>query len=161
MEQLEQTLSLKLFSSKSRPSFSYMSNGREVIALFDTGAATPVWCMGEKKFLKAYPDAKKSARMCQISGFGKDTEQGLVYTIPKFVLNDDNASYCIDDLQVAVCHHPTIGFDFVLSDTMFSKTDTLICRRNEKKMDIIFNKCTYQCIVITKPNSFSISTFEK
>ena len=159
MEQSELILSLELFNSKSRPSFSYYSNGIEIITLFDTGASTPVWCMGEKKFLKAYPDAIKKDTTCKISGFGKTSEEGLIYTIPKFILSNNGIEYCIIDLQIAVCRHPSIGFDFVLSDTMFSKADTLIYRREKKHLDIIFEKPEYQCLVSNKTDSFSISTF--
>ena len=42
------TLVLQLYNRKNRPTFSYVSNGEEVTALFDSGAEAPVWCAGEK-----------------------------------------------------------------------------------------------------------------
>ena len=40
--------------------------------------------------------------------------------------------------MVAVCYHPLIGYDFVMSDTMFSKTDTFIHRIGNKYVEIFF-----------------------
>ena len=116
----------------------------EVTALVDTGALTPVWCMGSKRFQKAYPDAKKKEdEICNVAGFGEKPIQGDVYVIPSFELTDGKSLYCLKNLQVAVCSHPQIGCDFVLSDTMFSKTDTLIIRRGEKRLKITFDKSEY------------------
>lgn len=56
----------------------YKSNDVEITALFDTGAMTPVWCMGAKKFQKAYPDAIDKNEECDIYGFGKGALKGKV-----------------------------------------------------------------------------------
>ena len=73
------TLVLKLFNRKNRPSVSYFSNGIEVSALLDSGAETPVWCTGEKRFLRAYPDAVKQQWDSEIRGFGEGSERGSVF----------------------------------------------------------------------------------
>ena len=44
--------------------------------LFDSGAATPVWCMGENKLKRAYPEAISKNENCYISGFGKEAIEG-------------------------------------------------------------------------------------
>lgn len=160
MERLKQTLSLRLFNTKERPSFAYENNGIDITALFDSGATTPVWCMGEKKFIKAYPDAIKLEQRCMVSGFGKEAEDCSVYIIPLFKLNGGD-EYCISRLQVAVCTRPQIGFDFVLSDTMFSKTNTIIKRVGVKMIEFDFEREVYQCLVLNKTSSFSVTTFSQ
>ena len=82
-----------------------------------------------------------------------------VYIIPVFELADNHSVYRINNLQVAVCRHPEIGCDFVLSDTMFSKTDTLISRRKEKRMNIIFDKSEYYCTPRYDGNRFTVVTW--
>ena len=116
-----QTLVLQLFNRKNRPSFRYESNNVKVDALLDTGAETPVWCKGEKKLMLAYPEAVKQDWKSEIRGFGKEAEDGAVYVIPEFSLTDGKTSYKITNLQIAVCDHPLIGYDFVMSDTMFPR----------------------------------------
>ena len=101
------TLVLQLYNRKNRPTFSYISNGEEVTALFDSGAEAPVWCAG----------------------------------------------------KVAVCYHPLIGCDFVMSDTMFSKADTYIHRIGKKQIEVLFEKDQYQCAVKNALGTFSIVTF--
>ena len=154
-----QTLVLQLFNRKNRPSFRYELNDEKIDALIDTGVEAPVWCKGEKKLLLAYPDAVKLDWKSEIRGFGKDPENGAVYVIPEFSLTDGNVSYKIKNLQIAVCDHPLIGYDFVLSDTMFSKTDTNIHRIGNKYIEIVFEKDIYQCAAKRGKGSFSIITF--
>ncbi len=155
------TLVLRLFNRKDRPTFLYEVNGEEVIALFDTGASAPVWCSGEKGFVAAYPDAKKLDVKTKIFGFGKEAEMASVYVIPDFLLSDENESYHIQNLQVAVCYHPLIGCDFVLSDTMFSKADTFIHRIGEKRIEVFYDKDVFQCAVKSGAETFSIVTFSQ
>lgn len=156
-----QTLVLQLFNRKNRPSFEYESNGISVSALFDSGAETPVWCKGEKRFKRAYPDAEKQDWNSEIRGFGKNPEEGMVYVIPEFILYDGKAEYRIRNLPIVVCYHPLIGCDFVLSDTMFSKADTYIHRIGNKYLEIFFEKESYQCAVKRANGSFSIVTYSQ
>ncbi len=154
-----QDLVLQLFNSKSRPTFSYMCNGIEVMALFDTGADTPVWCKGEKAFIEVYPDARKLEGKALINGFGKNPESASVYIIPEFIIENRNVAYKLANLQVAVCYRPLIGCDFILSETMFSKTDTYIYRIENKRLEILFEKEIYQCSVKSGPGTFSVVTY--
>lgn len=153
------TLALQLYNRKNRPTFSYTSNNEEVTALFDSGAEAPVWCTGEKGFVAAYPDAKKLEEETKIFGFGKEAEMAAVYIIPDFSLTDGNEVYRIKNLQVAVCYHPLIGCDFVMSDTMFFKADTYIHRIGKKQIEVFFEKDQYRCAVKNAPGTFSIVTF--
>ncbi len=154
-----QTLVLKLFNRKNRPCFSYTSNNEEVIALLDSGAETPVWCTGEEGFVAAYPDSKKLDWNTEIHGFGSEPEQSAVYVIPEFVLGNHGVIYKIKNLQVAVCYHPLIGRDFVMSDTMFSKADTFIHRIGKKYVEIFFENDCYQCAVKRGDGVFTIVVF--
>lgn len=156
-----QTLVLQLFNRKNRQSFRYESNNVKVDALLDTGAETPVWCKGEKKLMLAYPEAVKQDWKSEIRGFGKEAEDGAVYVIPEFSLTDGKTSYKITNLQISVCDHPLIGYDFVMSDTMFSKADTFIHRIGNKYIEIIFEKDSYQCASKRGAGTFSIITFSQ
>ena len=155
------TLVLQLFNRKNRPSFQYVSNDTRIMALIDSGAETPVWCAGEEEFLAAYPDAVKQNWNSEIHGFGREPEEGLVYIIPEFVLSDQNTEYRIRNLQLVVCDHPLIGYDFVMSDTMFSNADTFIHRVGSKYIEIFFEKDSYQCAVKKAGGTFSIVVFSQ
>ena len=155
------TLVLKLFNIKNRPSFSYSANGLDVKALIDTGAETPVWCTGEKKFQMVYPTAKKQDWQTEIRGFGGNPEKADVYVIPEFSLSDGKETYRIINLEVAVCNHHLIGYDFVMSDTMFYRVDTFIHRMNDKYVEFFFDKEEYQCVSKRGNGSFSIVVFSQ
>lgn len=131
------------------------------MALLDSGAETPVWCTGEHKFIKAYPDAVKMKWKAKIRGFGKEYEDAAVYVIPRFFLKTAEEEYAIINLQIAVCDHSQIGYDFVMSDTMFSKTNTSIYRLGKKYMEIFFEKDEYQCASKRGSGTFSIVTFSQ
>lgn len=49
MDRSERILSLKLLNYRNRPFYACNLNGEDITMLFDSGAATPVWCMGESK----------------------------------------------------------------------------------------------------------------
>ena len=145
MDRSEQALLLKLHNSRERPIFTHTVNNEDITMLFDSGALAPVWCMGKNKLLRAYPEAVNKNEKCLISGFGKEAIEGEAYTLPLFQLTDQGVSYKIKNLQVAVCKAPGIVCDFVLSDTMFSKADTMIRRRKGKALEILFDKEEYCC----------------
>ena len=153
------TLVLRLFNIKNRPSFSYSVNGLDVMALLDTGAETPVWCTGDKKFQIVYPKARKLEWQTEIHGFGGNLEKADVYVIPEFSLSDGNNTYRINNLEVAVCNHHLIGYDFVMSDTMFYKADTNIHRIYDIYVEISYEKESYQCAVKRVGGTFSIVAF--
>lgn len=104
--------------------------------LFDTGASTPVWCVGKKMFCKTFPDATKQEFKYILSGFGR-TEQELqrfmkhpnkesvpnfltdVYNIPSFCLSAGENIITWKNLKVAVAEKEGIGAELILSSTMF------------------------------------------
>ena len=153
------TLRLELFRKLDRPVFSYYSNDVEIMALLDSGSYAPVWCAGEDDFLKAYPHAMKQSWDAEISGFGVGAEKSLVYVIPEFELTNGTTIYRINNLYLAVCDHPMIGCDFVMSDTMFSKTNTLINRLGDKWAEFQFEKDSYHCAVRRGAGAFKIVAF--
>lgn len=75
----------------SRPIIDYNA----IIILFDTGASTPVWCMGKKRFYGFFPDATKQRYKYLLSGFGR-TEQEL----KDFILHPDKNK--VDDFLMDV-----------------------------------------------------------
>lgn len=156
-----QVLSLPLFNRRSRPQFVYRVNDIEVTALFDTGAATPVWCSGEEDFCRIYTDATKMEQSCEIAGFGEMPVVASVYRIPEFTIISESARYCIRELTIAVCDYPKVGCDIVLSDTMFSKTDTFIHRLHEKYIEFMYERDFYQCAIMQRGKRFSITTFSQ
>jgi len=145
VDQLVQTLRLNLINSQSRPTYSFSRNGVEILAMYDSGAIVPVWCLSEKSLLKSYPEAILVNETGYISGFGKGKEECKIYKIPVFELSDENATYRINNLHIAVCKQPQIGCTLIMSETMFSKTDTLIKRINEKSLIFYYDKTEYNC----------------
>lgn len=104
--------------------------------LFDTGASTPVWCMGKKRFYGVFPDATKQKYKYLLSGFGR-TEQELkdfilhpdknkvddflmdVYNLSSFSLSDNKSTITWKNLKVVVTEKKEIGADLILPSTMF------------------------------------------
>ena len=68
-------LSLKLVNTATRPIYVYQIGRIEVKALFDTGAATPVWCTGEKILKEAYPDLKFFGLLSKYIVKGKENKK--------------------------------------------------------------------------------------
>ena len=122
MDSLIQTLELQLIKRNDRPSFEYDG----IVFLLDTGAHMPVWCGGVDFFLDTYPNAEKTEYISHLSGFGEGYTTAEVYKISEFVMRSGDAKYKIRDLYVAVTDYVKIKFDFILSSTMFSKTDYMI-----------------------------------
>ena len=135
----DQVLRFPLINTLSRQIFEYNTGGVDILMMYDSGAQIPVWCRGEALLLKAYPDAKKTDYYCEISGFGKETERCDVYVIPLFELVRDNISFQIKNLFVANLFKPFVGCDLLLSETMFSKTDTLTIRRGKRELQISYD----------------------
>ena len=111
--------------------------------------------------MSAFPDAIKQDWEGEIRGFGTSPQKGAVYIIPKFELDDGNEKYRIINLLIAVCYRPSIGYDFVMSDTMFAKTDTTIRRMRGKQLIIEYEKEEYRCAVKRAGGTFSIVTFSQ
>ena len=145
MESSIQTLRFPLINTFTRQFFDKKINDINVRFLYDSGAKIPVWCTGIKKFLKAYPDAKKIDGGCSISGFGKGKERAEVYCIPEFSLVDDDTEYLINNLVIAILTKPYIGCDFLISEAMVSKVDTMTARMGKKELSIICENREYNC----------------
>lgn len=125
-------LRFDIVSGANRP---IVRNNRIKI-LFDTGASTPVWCVGKKMFCKTFPDATKQEFKYILSGFGR-TEQELqsfmkhpnkesvpnflmdVYNIPSFCLGTGEDIITWKNLKVAVAEKEGIGAELILPSTMF------------------------------------------
>ena len=93
--------------------------------LIDTGAAFPVWCVGEKQLKSMYPNCVDSKSVFMLGGFGKGVEIVPVYIIPNFILSDGRNSITFENLAVAVtCRDFSVHM--ILSYTMFSKMNISI-----------------------------------
>ncbi len=140
MELQDQVLLFPLTNVLSRQIFEYQINGWNVLMMYDSGAQIPVWCRSEKLFCSVFPYAKKTDFYCDISGFGRETERSNVYIIPLFELSRKDVSFQIKNLLVAALFKPFIGCDLLLSETMFSKTDTLTTRRGKRELCVSYAK---------------------
>ena len=63
--------------------------------------------------------------------------------------------------EAPVCYRPSIGYDFVMSDTMFAKTDTTIRRMRGKQLIIEYEKEEYRCAVKRAGGTFGIVTISQ
>ena len=140
MELQDQVLRFPLTNVLSRQIFEYQINGCNVLMMYDSGAQIPVWCRSEELFCRVFPDAKKTDFYCDISGFGREVERSNVYIIPLFELSVKGALFQIKNLLIANLFKPFIGCDLLLSETMFSKTDTLTTRRGKRELCISYTK---------------------
>ena len=115
--------------------------------------------MGERKLLLACPDAVKTGMQCELTGFGKHARVCNIYKLPLFDLNEGGVHYRIANLYIAEARNPSIGCDFVLSDTMFAKTDTNILRMKDKRLVITFENHDHRCTFRQMGKRMSISTW--
>ena len=142
MESQDQVLRFPLANVLSRQIFEYQINGWNILMMYDSGAQIPVWCRSAELLCNVFSNAKKTTFYCEISGFGREIERSSVYIIPLFELNGKNASFQIKNLLIANLFKPFIGCDLLLSETMFSKTDTMTTRRGRRELCISYNKMT-------------------
>ena len=141
-----QTLSFPLTNRYSRLIFQYGIGTHSYTFMYDSGASVPVWCTGEDLLLRAFPDAQKTPYTCHVTGFGKGEETGSVYCLPTFTLRtEDGAAFVIRNLLLITMSKPFIGCDFLISETMLSKTDTMIYRTQERRIQIDFEDKEYHC----------------
>jgi len=138
---LHQTLELGLIKRYDRPVFEY----DETLYMFDSGSDTPVWCSGEDLFLSTFKNAYKTEYDAQLSGFGRGYTPASIYVIPQFILKDDNVAFEIENLYVAVADYSGLNFDFILSNTMFSKTDNTIANSENLLRIQIFDDRPFIC----------------
>ncbi len=147
---LTRTLEFPLINRYSRQFFDLTVNEINVRFLYDSGAKIPVWCSGTDKFLKSFPGAEKLDGGCQITGFGKGKESADAYSIPVFALDDGKKKFEIEKLVVALLLKPFIGCDFIISETMFTKTDTFSYRREKRELHLICDDKVYHCSAIRR-----------
>ena len=142
-----QTLSFQLTNVSTKQIFEYNTGNSEITMMYDSGAQIPVWCAGKEVLLAAYPDVRKKALCCTISGFGKEKDNGDIFVIPHFCLTNGEAKFAIDNLYIVELFKPFIGCDFLLSETIFSKSDTTTVRRGKRELHILFDDLgrNYQC----------------
>lgn len=140
-----QTLVFPLINRYTRPFFTKRSGKLDVKYMYDTGARIPVWCRNEQRLLLAFPSAEETKYTCKVSGFGKGQEDGKIYKIPSFELSDGKSTLTIRDLYLAVIDKQNIGCDFLISETMFAKTDTHIFRLSKKVLELDFEDRDYFC----------------
>ena len=139
MESQDQILSFPLTNTRSRQIFEYNVDGGKVRMMYDSGAMIPVWCNGERMLKMAYPDAVKTDFIGNISGFGKESEECSIFRIPMFSLKSGETEFRIKDLLIAEIYKPAIGCHLLLSETMFTKTDTITTRRKERALQIVYD----------------------
>ena len=88
-------LNMNLFPP--RPIFKAKINDTMITCMLDTGADIPVFCKGIELFEEWTKDMNgvKLFRASSIGGFGKGTEETVLYNIPFFRLSDDKKYYYI------------------------------------------------------------------
>ena len=142
-------LKKKLLSSWDKPAFDLLIRDKlKIRCLFDTGADTPVFTLGDDALCKYFPDAQLQKELTYIlSGFGKGSEEASVYKIPEFIIRSDFDDDCIlfHNLYIASCFKPAIAYPFILSATMFSHMNyTIINEGKEAKcIEIQHSKPVY------------------
>lgn len=137
-----------------------------ILLLFDTGASTPVWCLGSSRFRKKFPDAVKMNYKFLLTGFGRseaelvsflenpesDEAQNYfadVYSIPEFILKTEEKQVIWKNLNVAVTDRRFSGVHMILPYTMFGG------------MKLGFNQaCTNPEVIIESPKAIKY-TFVK
>lgn len=153
MELQDQVLSFPLNNTLTRQVFEYDIDGIKLLFMYDSGAQIPVWCINPEILIKAYPNTRKTEFKCEISGFGNYTEISDIYVIPLFELSTGSISFKIQNLFVATLFKPYIGCDFLLSETMFSKTDMVITRRKKRNLMITFDKIDRPLVCTARINN--------
>ena len=161
MDRSAQSLVFELVSRKSRPVFRHRIGAEEVTFMLDTGAETPVWCLTEKRLLRAFPDAEKKEETYKLTGFGVGAVEAAAFVIPEFKLESNDSCYFIKNLQILQTYRPDIGCAFLLSDTVFSNVDTLIYRHGKKQLEIRYYKPEYQCTPIYGNERFKIAVWSQ
>lgn len=157
MESQVLTLSFQLTNVLTRQLFEYDTGNALITMLYDSGAQIPVWCAGKEVLLEAYPDAKKTSLKCIISGFGKEKETAEIYVLPAFELSNGEISFVIENLYIAELSKPFIGADFIISETMLSKTNTTTIRLDRRELQISYKKLdrNFKCTPMRKGKELS------
>lgn len=151
---MDYLLKKRLLSSFDRPLFDLLiRDNLKIRCLFDTGADTPVFTLGDDVLCKYFPEAQLQTDLTYIlSGFGKGSEKASVYKIPELIIRSDfdDDSIRFDNLYVASCFKPSIAHPFILSATMFSHMNYTIVNdgREAKCIKIQHSKLIYNIGVV-------------
>ncbi len=147
-------LKKKLLNLYDKPSFELATrNELKLRCLFDTGADTPVFTLGDIILCKYFPDAQLQPDCTyMISGFGQGIETASVYKIPELVIKSDFDDDYIrfDNLYIASCSRPAIAYPFILSATMFSHMNYTIVNEGQeaKCIKIQHEKSVYNIVPV-------------
>ncbi len=148
-------LKKKLLNVSDKPSFDMLiRNQLKMRCLFDTGADTPVFTLGDDALCKYFPDAQFEKELTYIlSGFGKGSEEASVYKIPQFILKSDFDDDYIqfNNLYVASCFRPVLAYPFILSATMFGHMNYMIVNEGNdaKCIKIQHSKLLYNIGIVS------------
>lgn len=96
--------------------------------MVDTGAETPVWCLGEYIFRDTFSDAKRLKYKYLLSGFGIGAEVVDVFSIPEFHLSDGQHEIIYQNMIIAVTNRASINASLILSASLFHHMDLDINR---------------------------------
>lgn len=154
-------LKKKLLNRYDKPVILINTPGsnREIYCLFDTGADTPVFTMGEHNLRLFFPGAELvQGKVYELNGFGTGTEVLPMYKIPDFrIVSDfgDERDGAVRDyiefkeLYIACCSRYAIGYPLILSATMFSHMNYTIYNvgKNERQMEITHGRKVYSTAI--------------
>lgn len=144
MNKLYFPLNTNLFSS--RPIFKAKINGIVTTCMLDTGADIPVFCKGTELFDEwtKSMDGIEPFRASSIGGFGKETEDTMLYNIPFFQFSDAENFITYNNMKIAVILKPQIPCDIILSASLFTKMKyTIDCLSKPHSLMIEAEKDVY------------------
>lgn len=146
MEKLKKRLSNKL----DRPVFEVnaQDGNWRIRCLFDTGADIPVFTFGKEVLRLYFPNAiLQEDFYAEISGFGKNEEQALIYKIPNFVIQSDVDQDYIKfyNLLIACIDKENIKYPLILSATMFKNMNYYVdnLQKDNKQLTIYHTRTMY------------------
>ena len=145
-------IDIKLAANFVRPVISYPIAEGNLDVLVDTGAFKPVWNGTSATLLVYFPDAEQTEYKTTVSGFGGNSKNVReAWKIPHFELTDSidqSKGYRIKNLLVAVIDDMDLGFNLILSATLFKKVNYTIANRdtNAPHMLIECDDREYYCI---------------
>lgn len=120
-------INIDLSSKFRRPTIRYSTEVDDLNILLDTGATKPVWNGNSDTLTANFPDAEITEYKTTVSGFGGVSKNiREVWKIPYFELvdkTDKDKKYVIRNLLVAVVDDINIGFNLILSATLFKKVN--------------------------------------
>lgn len=140
MIRLSFPLNINLYSP--RPIFKAKINEKIITCMLDTGADIPVFCKGMELFKEWAKDMDGVSffKDSVIGGFGKDTENTVLYNMPVFCLSDNKNFITYQNMKIAVMLKPKIPCDIILSASLFMKMRCIIDCIDKKHTLILESK---------------------